>query len=247
MVIRAVLFDLYRTIIDITTDEHDPVVYETLARYLAYHAVKIAPGELKAAYFAGVKKCQEESGEQHPEVDVYRIFSDLMHRYGRYGQYGKSRYAKSTIVDTAVLFRALTIRNFGLYDGCYDTLHDLTKRYRTALVSDAQWVFTEPEMAMCGLDRLFGAVLLSSRLGFRKPDARLFTAALERLGVPPGEAVYIGDNPSRDLVGAKRAGMRCLLFRPESMRYDGIEADGGFDHYHELAAALKGLEEERAQ
>ena len=34
---KAVVFDLYGTLIDIRTDEDDPWVYQTLSRFLSYH------------------------------------------------------------------------------------------------------------------------------------------------------------------------------------------------------------------
>ena len=37
------------------------------------------------------------------------------------------------------------------------------------------------------------------------------SAALEALGVPPENAVYVGDFPERDVVGAKAAGMKAIL------------------------------------
>jgi 4-nitrophenyl phosphatase len=44
-----------------------------------------------------------------------------------------------------------------------------------------------------------------------KPEPGIFRAILERAGVPPGEAVAIGDNPDADMVAAHRAGMRSIL------------------------------------
>jgi HAD superfamily hydrolase (TIGR01450 family) len=44
-----------------------------------------------------------------------------------------------------------------------------------------------------------------------KPEPGIFSAILERAGVPPGEAVAIGDNPDADMVAAHRAGMRSIL------------------------------------
>jgi len=44
-----------------------------------------------------------------------------------------------------------------------------------------------------------------------KPEPGIFTAILERAGVPPDEAVAVGDNPDADVVAAHRAGMRSIL------------------------------------
>jgi putative hydrolase of the HAD superfamily len=231
---KGILFDLYGTLIDILTDEVDPWVYSTLSRYLSYRDIKIAPKELKKIYFEDVQSQLKQSNEAYPEVDVYKIFSSMMHRYG------SKTYSKSEVVDTAVLFRSLTMRRFEVFQGVYEVLASLVEKYELALISDAQWVFTEPEMAMLGLTRFFGFWILSSRFGFKKPDGRLFDMAMKKLMIKPEESVYIGDNPPKDLVGAKKVGMKFILFRSEYKPYNDFQPDRHFNDYSEL---LKIIEE----
>lgn len=97
-------------------------------------------------------------------------------------------------------------------------LTHVRKKYRIAIISDAQWVFAEPEMKTLGLDRFFTLRIFSSRFGFKKPDVRLFELAMEKLRVRPEGSIYIGDNLQKDLVGAKRAGMKFILFGSEKCR-----------------------------
>ena len=231
---KGIFFDLYGTLIDILTDEYDPGVYSTLSRYFSYRGIKIAPKELKKTYFEDIQSQLKQSNETYPEVDVYKIFSNMMHRYGN------KQYSKSAIVDAAVLFRSLTMRRFGVFQGVYEVLESLLEKYELALISDAQWVFTEPEMAMLGLTPFFKFRILSSRLGFKKPDVRLFDMAMKKLMINPEESVYIGDNPQKDLVGAKKAGMKFILFRSEFKPYNDFQPDRHFNDYSEL---LKIIEE----
>jgi HAD superfamily hydrolase (TIGR01549 family) len=67
-----------------------------------------------------------------------------------------------------------------------------------------------------GLDltRHLDFVLDSQEEGLEKPDPRIFERALGRAGVAPGEAAYIGDLYSVDVVGARRAGLRAVLMDP---------------------------------
>ena len=231
---KAIFFDLYGTLIDILTDENDPWVYSTLSRYLSYHDVKILPKELKKTYFEDIQSQLKQSNETRPEVDVYKIFSNMMHRYGN------KTYSKSAIVDTAVLFRSLTMRRFEVFQGVYEVLESLLKKFELSLISDAQWVFTEPEMAMLGLTPFFKFRILSSRFGFKKPDGRLFDLAMKKLMINPEESVYIGDSPQKDLVGAKKAGMKFILFRSEFKPNNDFQPDRQFNDYSEL---LKIVEE----
>lgn len=232
---KAILFDLYGTLIDIRTDEYDPWVYSMLSQYLSYHSVYIGQEDLKKEYFEGVRQQMDQSVEVYPEVDIYKVFTDIMLRYGH------KKFARQIILDAILLFRSLTIRQFGVFAGLYDVLMPLVKKYKTAIISDAQWSFSEAEMARLGLDRFFKLRVLSSRFGFKKPDERMFSVAMERLKVEPRNSIYIGDNISKDLVGAKKAGMRFILFRSECREYNGFRPDRCFNDYSELKEILKGL------
>ncbi len=230
---KAVIFDLYGTLIDIQTDEHDISLYSNLAQYLSYHMVRISPDGLKRAYAEEVSLHMARSAEAYPEVDVYKVFHEIMHKFG------PRRYPKNIVKDTSMLFRALSRKRFKAFDGIYDVLTSLAGEFKLGLVSDAQWVFTEPEMDMLNLNRFFDVRVLSSVYGFKKPDVRLFQTALKKLKTKPEEAIYIGDNPQKDLVGAKKAGLKCVLFRAYDVSFNGLKPDKYFSNYSELQEVLK--------
>jgi FMN phosphatase YigB (HAD superfamily) len=58
-----------------------------------------------------------------------------------------------------------------------------------------------------GIRDLFSCLVDSCRVGAVKPDPRIFRAALDRMRVGPADAVFVGDNPWRDMEGAKGLGM----------------------------------------
>lgn len=60
-------------------------------------------------------------------------------------------------------------------------------------------------LADAGLTDLFSCVILSAEFGRRKPHPSLFIEAARRAGVQPQECVYVGDRPSRDLIGARQS------------------------------------------
>ena len=86
--------------------------------------------------------------------------------------------------------------------------------HKIALVSDCtheladQWDDLE-------LAEHFDATVFSCHEGTRKPDPRLFLAAAERLGVPPGACVYVGDGGGDELAGSARVGMTPVLLAGE--------------------------------
>jgi HAD superfamily hydrolase (TIGR01549 family) len=54
-------------------------------------------------------------------------------------------------------------------------------------------------------------IVTSALVGWEKPDPRTFQAAYETLGVEPGQALHIGDQPKSDVVGSLGVGMRAAL------------------------------------
>jgi HAD superfamily hydrolase (TIGR01509 family) len=67
-------------------------------------------------------------------------------------------------------------------------------------------------LAATGLDE--SDVIDSVVVGSSKPNPGIFEAALERVGVGPGEALHVGDMISTDVRGASAAGMTAIHFDP---------------------------------
>lgn len=66
-----------------------------------------------------------------------------------------------------------------------------------------------------GLTKYFKAVVLSSKFRYRKPGPEIYWEAARRAGVTPARSVYVGDNPSRDVVGTRRAGFGMVIIMME--------------------------------
>jgi putative hydrolase of the HAD superfamily len=66
-------------------------------------------------------------------------------------------------------------------------------------------------LALHGLLELFPVRVYSSEIGYRKPHPAIFEYALQRVGVHAADAVFVGDKVRKDIVGARRAGMRTVL------------------------------------
>jgi len=80
------------------------------------------------------------------------------------------------------------------------------------LVCLSNWDFSLPDvLARCGLADHLDGVVTSAAVGARKPDPRIFAAALDVAGCAAGDALHVGDTPEEDLEGARAAGIRALL------------------------------------
>ena len=78
-------------------------------------------------------------------------------------------------------------------------------------------------MRRLGLADYFRFALCAEELGVGKPDPTPFREALKRAGVEASAAIHIGDHPSDDIAGARRAGMRAIWFNPNGKPWAGEE------------------------
>lgn len=105
-----------------------------------------------------------------------------------------------------------------------NVIEELDKRgYRLGIISNVITTQEIPDwLEADGFDQYFRSVVLSSVFGRRKPDPQIYWEAARRIDVAPEKCVYVGDNPSRDVVGTRNAGfgMVILLMDPEELEKD---------------------------
>lgn len=70
------------------------------------------------------------------------------------------------------------------------------------------------------LTEYFKTVVLSSKLGIRKPNPEIYWESARRIGVDPQKCVYVGDNLVRDVEGTQAAGfgMSIILLEPDTLK-----------------------------
>ncbi len=95
--------------------------------------------------------------------------------------------------------------------------------YRTALCTNNVKEGSQSWRELVPAEDLFDAVVDSSAVGLRKPDARIYLHTLSLLGVDdPDRAVFLDDHPG-NVAGAERAGLTALLVT------DPVEAVAALD------------------
>lgn len=77
-------------------------------------------------------------------------------------------------------------------------------------VSNHIWALPEIVDTL-GAGALFGGVITSARLGYRKPHPAIFAAALRLTSARADKIVMVGDSMSADVRGAEAAGMHAVL------------------------------------
>jgi putative hydrolase of the HAD superfamily len=91
-----------------------------------------------------------------------------------------------------------------------------------------------------GLTGYFKTVILSSKLGIRKPNPEIYLEAARRIGVAPEKCVYVGDNPVRDVEGVLDAGfaMSIILIEPATLKKEPPKGDVKADLFIKVLSDL---------
>jgi HAD superfamily hydrolase (TIGR01549 family) len=94
------------------------------------------------------------------------------------------------------------------FEGALEVLQQLRERgHRLGLLTNGSASFQRRKLQRFALEPLFELILIEGELGYGKPDARVFRAALEHFAVAPSEAWMIGDNLEADIAGAQQLGL----------------------------------------
>jgi putative hydrolase of the HAD superfamily len=209
MAIRAVVFDLFDTLVD-----------------LSMHGLpRVEIGGRSVPSTAGVL---HEAIANHSEID-FEDFIAALTEVDR--AFRETRHARGLELPTLERFEAVVDRlgidapelpgvlteiHMGMIrkqvsvpENHEQVLDDLSRRVRLGLCSN----FSHSAMALGLLDD-FGfrahldALVISDAIGIRKPRAEIFEAVLAELGVAPEETLHVGDSLSADIGGAAPLGIR---------------------------------------
>jgi putative hydrolase of the HAD superfamily len=102
------------------------------------------------------------------------------------------------------------------FPGVEDALRALADAAPLACLTDGNPAIQDAKVAATGLGPLFGAVVVTDRLGgreARKPRPGGLLAVAERLGVPADRMLVIGDRPAKDVAVAAAVGARAIRVR----------------------------------
>lgn len=126
-------------------------------------------------------------------------------------------------------------------------LANLKGQYRLGLISDGHLSVQKKKLASLNLREFFELIIFTDLWGhsFWKPHPRSFREAISFFRVDPSEAVYIGDNPLKDFIGARQVGMSTLRIRRKGTFHHDLkrlveeEADDEYESLNDLLNYVK--------
>ena len=117
------------------------------------------------------------------------------------------------------------------------------RQLRLGVVSNAAYLprLMKGQLAALGLRGYFDGVTFSSEVGVRKPHPRIYSDALQQLGVDAAQTVFVGDRLREDIQGPQSLGMRAVLTREWRQEDEPGSADAVIQRLGELPAVLDRL------
>lgn len=206
MGLKAIIFDLDNTLLD----------FSGFKRESAHAAAKAIR---QAGVDAPEKELYDEIYRIYGEkgIEYQGTFGDLMHELGLELHLAEHAKQAAIIAYQKKKYECLKPRSKAI-----KTLTLLKNKYKLAIVSDAPADKAWQRLILSGLDHFFFPVVTFSDTGEQKPSSKPFQRALFLLKIKASEALYVGDNPERDIIGAKKAGMHtclakygCIGYQPE--------------------------------
>lgn len=113
--------------------------------------------------------------------------------------------------------------------------------YHIGLISNTIWPaeLHIEDLAEAGILPYLDHMDFSGELGCWKPNPRIFLHTLSKLEVAPQEAIFIGDNPREDIVGAQGVGMRAVWQRSAEFPLGDVRPDAIVDSLVDLPPILQ--------
>ena len=110
----------------------------------------------------------------------------------------------------ARLYREQHRANRHLLPGVMELLETLREHCRLGIVTNNSTVEQIDKLRALDIAHFFDAVVISEEVGVTKPDPKIFSIALERIGASARDTVFVGDNWTNDIGGAVNAGMAAV-------------------------------------
>ncbi|MBR3583737.1 MAG: HAD family hydrolase [Kiritimatiellae bacterium] len=246
------VFDFYGTLVDVRTDENKPALWRFMADFHGAHGCLFDPSDLRDAFWRFDAEEREaarrRSGWAHPEIRIERVFLRLLLETparscgvpvgGRPVREWRRLYARDPeaaldalrdgdwVAATANAFRILSRERLCPYPDTFPVLRELVRRgKRIYLLSNAQGVFTRPEIGAVGLDAFFPAPRISSEAGMMKPQREFLDGLMREEGLDPRETAFVGNEMRSDMALAVRCGVQGIFLNTGGMPEEALRAE----------------------
>lgn len=114
--------------------------------------------------------------------------------------------------------------NFRQNKSLYKFAEKLNKKYKTAILSDQHPISNDAVVPKNKIKK-FDVVVISFKVGLRKPNPSIYKLTLQKLKLRPEECVFI-DNQVWNLTPAKKLGIHTILFKNNNQVFRDLKKLG---------------------
>jgi phosphoserine phosphatase len=132
--------------------------------------------------------------------------------------------ARGTSPELVDLWRTTRMAALTRYPETLAVLDHWSARMPVALVTNGASRLQRAKLAVTELAPYFATVIVSEEVGVGKPDPAPFQAALKALDLSADQVVMVGNDPARDVAGARATGIRPIWVDRGAPPPDGVEA-----------------------
>ncbi len=125
--------------------------------------------------------------------------------------------------------------------GAEELLQKLQGAYKCVIATSADHSDTQEmkaALARVRADQYFQSFYSQKELGVKKPDPRFFSTIAKLEGQSPENCLMIGNLYEKDIVGAKQAGFKTILFNENNLLGDHRLADLVVSQLNEISIGL---------
>ena len=210
------IFDLYGTLVDIQTDEYQPSLWQKMRELYSIYGARYDVDELKDSYHFLCEKKLKESNEKYPEIDLIEIFIELYKQRKISNEFHISNLM-AWAEEIAYHFREESRSHIALYNHTLPILNELKHREKKIyLLSNAQTVFTIPEMKTLGILEYFDDIYISSVYGIKKPEKRFMQKLIDDHRLDINESIMIGNEFKTDIKIAQSFNMHSIFINSDN-------------------------------
>jgi putative hydrolase of the HAD superfamily len=243
-IVHAAVFDLWGTLIHDVPERGQlrrRTRYEGIARVFAEVGAAFGEDDIARALSAVEPEIERihATGRDLSAADRARLIADSL-RPGLARALGDEVWPRFVEAERQTMLAYPPL----LIDGAIEAL-DQARAFglRLALVSNTgptPGVVLREVLQQLGLMDFFDSHHWSDEVGWWKPAPEIYELATEALGIAPANAVFLGDTPDTDILGALRAGMWAVQIGNRTA--DGIEPHARIDSPADFWAALADLD-----
>ena len=180
---------------------------------------------------------------QRPADELFQMAWQLFER-GIRGSIFDSLFAELgvpndvTLIDDLVRAYRAHEPQLTLFADADRLLTALASRFQMGLLTDGPADVQRRKVKALGLQPRIEAIVYSDDFGREhwKPSPIAYLELLRKLHVDPSHAVYVGDNPKKDFIGARRLGLQTVRIRRPNTEHGHVKPAAGFEADHEITS-----------